>query len=168
MLDLLPMRNLSLLQTRQHMLQTRKRMCAALDSLRAAGMVLMQEHKLELSQPEPCMPTPRQLRRRFPLKLAFFWTIQGMWAWVVLLPVTVSQALAPAVAIMPVGWACAGLFVTGLALESLADYQKFTFKNDPDNKGKCVLLAFPSKQIVRPWLQSAPGAVSSEMLNPSI
>ena len=28
---------------------------------------------------------------RFPLNLAGFWTVQGLWAWIVLLPVTAAQ-----------------------------------------------------------------------------
>ncbi|CAN0432763.1 unnamed protein product [Ascophyllum nodosum] len=60
-----------------------------------------------------------------------------MWAWVVSLPVTLSN-FSPKRAI-PMGlggWACAGLFAAGLAVEAIADYQKFVFKNNPDNKGK--------------------------------
>ena len=74
---------------------------------------------------------------RFPLKLAGFWTVQGLWAWVVLLPVTASHALAPAAAITPLAWVCAAGFVAGLGLEAVADYQKFKFKSEPGNKDKC-------------------------------
>ncbi|KAK9806590.1 hypothetical protein WJX73_005474 [Symbiochloris irregularis] len=75
---------------------------------------------------------------KFPLKLAGFWTVQGMWAWVVLLPVTVSHAMAPAAAITPLGWLCAAGFFAGWGLEAVADYQKFRFKNKPENKDKFI------------------------------
>ncbi|CAN0240934.1 unnamed protein product, partial [Laminaria digitata] len=62
-----------------------------------------------------------------------------MWAWVVSLPVTLANfSPARAVPIGAGGWACAGLFAAGLAVETVADYQKFKFKNDPENKGKFV------------------------------
>ena len=34
---------------------------------------------------------PHHCLRRFPLNLAGFWTVQGLWAWIVLLPVTTAQ-----------------------------------------------------------------------------
>ncbi|CBJ25919.1 GE20757 [Ectocarpus siliculosus] len=76
-------------------------------------------------------------RSLFPVNLAGFWTIQAMWAWVVSLPVTLANfSPARAVPMGVGGWACLGLAATGLAVETVADYQKFQFKNDPDNKGK--------------------------------
>lgn len=52
-----------------------------------------------------------------------------MWAWVVSLPVTVANfSPARAVPVGAGGWACAGLFAAGLAVETVADYQVSTPK----------------------------------------
>lgn len=79
----------------------------------------------------------------YPLRLAFFWTMQGMWAWVCLLPITAAHALsreAPAAArrLAPGPALLAGLalFGGGLLLESVADWQKFVWKSDPANQGR--------------------------------
>ncbi|BDA45900.1 hypothetical protein COCOBI_07-6870 [Coccomyxa sp. Obi] len=72
-------------------------------------------------------------RSMYPIKLAGFWTAQSLWGWIVLLPVTVGQTLAPAVALGPVGWLAAAGFITGFAFETIADLQKFQFKTaNPD------------------------------------
>lgn len=54
----------------------------------------------------------------FPLKLLAFWTIQASWAWMVLLPVTVSQAAAPTAAMGLWGWAGALAFLAFWAFEA--------------------------------------------------
>lgn len=47
-----------------------------------------------------------------------------MWAWVVSLPVTLANfSPARAVPMGVGGWACLGLAATGLAVETVADYQ---------------------------------------------
>eukprot|EP00752_Nemacystus_decipiens_P018301 g16417.t1 len=76
-------------------------------------------------------------RSFFPVNLAAFWTIQASWAWVVSLPITLANfSSARGVPMGPAGWACVGLAAAGLAIETVADYQKFQFKSNPDNKGK--------------------------------
>lgn len=75
---------------------------------------------------------------RYPLKLAGFWTAQGLWAWVCLLPITVGQAIAPAAPLGPLALLGTAAFVGGFAMETIADYQKFVFKNDPANKDRCL------------------------------
>eukprot|EP00884_Botryococcus_braunii_P017659 jgi/Botrbrau1/4577/Bobra.60_2s0063.1 len=72
------------------------------------------------------------------MKLAGFWTVQGLWAWVCLLPVTVAHAVGPASPPGPLAWVALAGFGVGFLLESLADYQKFVFKNDPANKDKFI------------------------------
>jgi Protein of unknown function (DUF1295) len=47
----------------------------------------------------------------FPLLLLGFWVLQALWAWVVLLPVTVAQAVMPHMAMGGWGWTGAALFV---------------------------------------------------------
>jgi steroid 5-alpha reductase family enzyme len=78
----------------------------------------------------------------FPLKLAGFWTIQALWGFVVLLPVTLTHALISKNAsaakqllerspLRKAGVAI-GLtgFTIGFLVESIADLQKFRFKLD--------------------------------------
>ena len=72
----------------------------------------------------------------FPLRLAGFWTVQGMWAWVVCLPVTVAHATMGGHAMGPIAWVGASAWALGFGWEALADYQKSAFKKDPENKGK--------------------------------
>lgn len=77
------------------------------------------------------------LGNRYPLKLAGFWTAQGLWAWLGCLPVTVAHASLVAGSTMsPVAWVGAAAWAIGFTWETLADYQKNSFKNDPANKGK--------------------------------
>lgn len=95
-------------------------------------------------RPSPPAHTPPL--SSYPLRLAFFWTMQGLWAWVCLLPVTAAHAVAR------IGPRDAGvglrlgpsltlgllLFGGGLLLESVADWQKFVWKSDPGERGSLV------------------------------
>jgi Protein of unknown function (DUF1295) len=47
----------------------------------------------------------------FPLLLLGFWILQALWAWFVLLPVTVAQAAMPHMTMGGWGWTGAGLFL---------------------------------------------------------
>mmetsp|Transcript_12921 Transcript_12921/g.16997 ORF Transcript_12921/g.16997 Transcript_12921/m.16997 type:complete len:312 (+) Transcript_12921:34-969(+) len=77
----------------------------------------------------------------YPVKLSSFWIIQAMWGWLVSAPVTMAN-FAPQVgrgALL--GWhgkLFLGTFMGGFLLESVADQQKWEFKNDPANKGKWI------------------------------
>lgn len=68
-----------------------------------------------------------------------FWTVSCLWGWLVSLPHTLAAAT-PVQARPPFGRAAdiAGLllFGLGLAVESVADWQKWTFKQDPANRGR--------------------------------
>ena len=72
----------------------------------------------------------------YPLKLLFFWVVQAGWAFLVLLPVTASQSIMPTATMGP--WGCIGgaLFMSFVAFEAIADFQKNSFKNSPGNKGE--------------------------------
>jgi len=60
----------------------------------------------------------------FPLKLAFFWSLQSAWGYLVSLPGTLAIATGAAPALGPFGIACAAGLVGGFALEAVADAQK--------------------------------------------
>ncbi|XP_022080000.1 uncharacterized protein LOC110973462 [Acanthaster planci] len=68
----------------------------------------------------------------------FFWTMQAVWVWLTLLPTQILNAQTndrPLTKRDYVGW---GMFVVGLLLEIVADYQKAVFRADPDNTGKFI------------------------------
>ncbi|RJR29470.1 DUF1295 domain-containing protein [Candidatus Microgenomates bacterium] len=71
------------------------------------------------------------------MKFALFWVFQGVSVWIILLPsilvLSMSNVLVERVSLL-------GLFVSylGLAIETVADYQKFVFKNNPKNKDKWI------------------------------
>ncbi|KAL4425018.1 hypothetical protein ABPG77_001796 [Micractinium sp. CCAP 211/92] len=122
--------------------------CVSLWALRLGGylfyrvMQVGKDARLDqfFQQPgEPLLTGPSN----YPLRLAFFWTMQGLWAWACLLPVTASHALSrelPAAArrlsFGPSLVAGLALFGGGLLLESVADWQKFKWKSDPANAGR--------------------------------
>merc|ERR1712091_653224 len=75
----------------------------------------------------------------FPLKLAGFWTLQTLWSWVCLLPVTAVHGLALSGATLPLSglqMVGLGVFVLGFVVESTADFQKYNFRSDPANDGR--------------------------------
>ena len=75
----------------------------------------------------------------YPLKLAGFWTIQTLWSWVCLLPVTAAHGLAQSGRALPIaGLQLAGLgvFALGFVVEAVADFQKYSFRSDPANDGR--------------------------------
>ena len=87
-----------------------------------------------------------------PKLLATFWTAQAAWAFVVSLPVTLSNYAAAAHASHSVTKGTTNRFVGGrgyaavcilawsafFALETAADYQKFVFKLNPENNGHFI------------------------------
>lgn len=71
------------------------------------------------------------------LRLAGFWVLQVVWVWTVSLPVILQGASrtheAPIGAVDVVGWL---LFAVGLAVEAVADWQKWTFTQTPADRRK--------------------------------
>jgi len=75
-----------------------------------------------------------------PLKFSVYWTIQAIWIYATLLPFlfVMNATLSPS---DPFVWVDSiGLFVyaAGLAIEWIADIQKFKFKMDETNEGKFI------------------------------
>eukprot|EP01024_Parvocaulis_polyphysoides_P019399 TRINITY_DN1878_c0_g1_i5.p1 TRINITY_DN1878_c0_g1~~TRINITY_DN1878_c0_g1_i5.p1 ORF type:complete len:332 (+),score=26.40 TRINITY_DN1878_c0_g1_i5:95-997(+) len=76
-------------------------------------------------------------RSNYPFKLLGFWTIQSMWGWVVMLPITVMHGNGPGV------WnaatvVCLASFFAAWIVETTADFQKNSFKNKLENKNKWI------------------------------
>lgn len=72
--------------------------------------------------------------REKPLQFLKFWLFQGLAVWAIMLPAVylLNQALnQPVTSLMFLGII---IWVLGLTIESISDWQKFTFKNNPQNK----------------------------------
>lgn len=65
-----------------------------------------------------------------------FWLGQAVTAWVLMLPVVIAQYKGGNLAML--AYVGLVLWLSGLAIEALADYQKFAFRQDPSNKGKWI------------------------------
>lgn len=69
-------------------------------------------------------------------KFAVFWTFQAVWVWTVSLPVVVSNAVSKDVDLHALDFVGYGIFALGLLIEAVADQTKFSFRQNPENKGK--------------------------------
>jgi len=65
-----------------------------------------------------------------------FWLGQAITAWILMLPVTISIYRGGKVSFLLIIGAL--IWLTGLLIEAIADYQKFTFKSDKKNDGKWI------------------------------
>ena len=76
------------------------------------------------------------IRENF-LSFLLFWIFQGITVWATMLPVTyaLSQQQLPSELAFTIG---TGLWLLGLIWESVADQQKFAFKNDPANANRWI------------------------------
>lgn len=68
----------------------------------------------------------------------FYWTVQGVWVLLTLLPtllVNSKKEDQPLTKKDYIGWV---LWIAGFILETVADYQKSSFRNNPDNEGQFI------------------------------
>jgi steroid 5-alpha reductase family enzyme len=69
-----------------------------------------------------------------PTQSTIFWTFSGLWGWICLLPHSILCFSPKAVAMGPFGWLAAAAAVGGLLVETVADQQKWAFKQTPEAK----------------------------------
>lgn len=76
-------------------------------------------------------------KRAQPLRFALFWIFQAVWVFIVSLPVIFTNAPGSAdfLDVTPMDIIGGILFVLGLLCEAVSDQQKFSFRNDPANRG---------------------------------
>jgi len=80
-------------------------------------------------------------KRADPIKFAMFWIFQAVWVFTVSLPVIFVNAPRSATYLTPDSYTPMDiigglLFVVGLLSEGVSDQQKFSFRNNPANRGK--------------------------------
>lgn len=71
-------------------------------------------------------------------KFGSFWLLQSISIFIILLPVTYIFFSREDMELNWVSYLGLLIFVCGILLESFADYQKFIFKNNEENKGKWI------------------------------
>jgi steroid 5-alpha reductase family enzyme len=76
--------------------------------------------------------------REKPLEFFKFWFFQGISVWAILLPSSYLLLLTEDKSITPLMMLGIFIWLLGLTIESVADQQKFTFKNNPQNKGMWI------------------------------
>jgi steroid 5-alpha reductase family enzyme len=76
--------------------------------------------------------------RENPLKFAAFWFFQGVSIFIIMLPSIVLLNIDRTMPINSVAIVGTLLWLIGFIIETVADYQKFTFKNKAENKGKFI------------------------------
>lgn len=75
-------------------------------------------------------------RRADFIKFARFWIGQAVVAWVLLLPILLLVEVSTHITILSIiGIA---IWLVGLVIETIADAQKYAFKQDPNNEGKWI------------------------------
>ncbi|MBD3280421.1 DUF1295 domain-containing protein [Candidatus Dojkabacteria bacterium] len=71
-------------------------------------------------------------------KFASFWTLQGTSIWLILIPTTVFLSSSSTENFEILNLVGLKIWAIGLIAETIADWQKFQFKNNPANKGKWI------------------------------
>ena len=74
-------------------------------------------------------------RRETVLDFAPFWGLQTVTIWIVLLPLLLIAAIPNQPAVGVADGVGLGLWLVGLCIETVADQQKFLFRNNPANNG---------------------------------
>jgi len=108
----------------------------------ATGLVCIWAARLGSFLVERVMKVGKDVRfdnvKHDPAKFFVYWSVQGLWVFVTLLPTLAlhSSALNPAFGMRDLlGF---GIWGLGFALEVMADKQKSDFKADPANEGKFI------------------------------
>lgn len=77
-----------------------------------------------------------EIRENF-IEFAKFWILQGISIWIIIIP-TALYLNKDLTNLQMLNYIGIGIWLTGFIIETLADYQKFVFKNDSRNKNKFI------------------------------
>ncbi len=72
------------------------------------------------------------------LKFAQFWALQAISVWIISLPASYILSLSQAQPVTVVSIVGLAIWLIGLTLETIADWQKFQFKNQLENRGQWI------------------------------
>mmetsp|Transcript_40809 Transcript_40809/g.36012 ORF Transcript_40809/g.36012 Transcript_40809/m.36012 type:complete len:287 (-) Transcript_40809:53-913(-) len=123
-------------------------LCVCLWSLRLSSFLFLrvlkagEDKRLHQFFPNPNKPdqgwfTMKNGKPPKILKLAFFWSLQALWCILVLSPVNMANLHGKSLpGISKLTWIGFAAFLFFLGYESMADLQKFLFKENPANVGK--------------------------------
>lgn len=67
-----------------------------------------------------------------------YWTVQGLWVWLTLLPTLIVNSKQTDTELCTrdyIGW---GVWMAGMVIECIADYQKYSFRSNAANKDKWI------------------------------
>ncbi len=73
-----------------------------------------------------------------PLRFAGFWVLQAFTVWLVQCPLSIFFSSQPHPGYLTINLAGAGIWLIGLVIESISDYQKYRFKIQPENKNRWI------------------------------
>jgi steroid 5-alpha reductase family enzyme len=76
--------------------------------------------------------------RESPLRFAGFWILQAFTVWIVQSPLAIFYSSHPYNRYLYLSLVGVGLWLMGLTIESVSDYQKFKFKDHPQNKERWI------------------------------
>jgi len=76
--------------------------------------------------------------RDSPGTFLIWWSVQGVWVWMTLLPTILLNTIKRDVPLGNRDYLGYGLWVTGFLFEVVADMQKSIFRANPDNNGKFI------------------------------
>ncbi len=78
--------------------------------------------------------------RTNPLRFLMFWVFQAISVPVIMLPVTLSSAsTTQKTSLDNLQYLFSFLWIAGFLIQTVADAQKYQFKNDPENKGRWIM-----------------------------
>ncbi|CAI8034543.1 hypothetical protein GBAR_LOCUS19439 [Geodia barretti] len=76
--------------------------------------------------------------RNNPRTFFLYWTVQGVWVWLTALPTLILNSKTEDREIGTrdyIGWT---MWLVGMLIEAVADYQKYTFRSNPANRDKWI------------------------------
>ena len=76
--------------------------------------------------------------RENPLRFAVFWAVQAFSVWLIMLPSTLYLSSGATPRWSPLTWIGVAIWMTGLAVETVADIQKYRFRMDQANEGRWI------------------------------